>query len=98
MRQIYRRQRYRGEPHLFCVYSQPKEYHSVTLSSFTKGQLLDYGSIDRLMDVNMTRSDLFSNHLTGEIPEEIDTLTGVIWIEAITIFLIWRNATTIHVF
>ncbi|CAO2149062.1 unnamed protein product [Urochloa humidicola] len=68
------RHRYWNEHHLSCRYSQPIEYHSVTLSAVTKGQQLNYGSIDRLMDVNLMRIDLSSNYLSGEIPEEISTL------------------------
>jgi hypothetical protein len=38
-----------GRAILYCRYSQPTEYHSVTLSAFTKGNYLImalYGSID----------------------------------------------------
>ena len=51
------------------------------LSSFStvlKGQELNYGSIDGVLDTSMMTIDLSSNNLTGEIPEEIVFLDGLV--------------------
>nr|XP_034569379.1 receptor-like protein EIX2 [Setaria viridis]TKV98873.1 hypothetical protein SEVIR_8G002700v2 [Setaria viridis] len=42
-----------------------------SLSTILKGQELNYGSISRVLAINMTSIDLSSNNLIGEIPEEI---------------------------
>ncbi|GJN04602.1 hypothetical protein PR202_ga22165 [Eleusine coracana subsp. coracana] len=59
---------------LTCIYSEPIEYHSVSLYATTKGQQRDYGSSGRIMDLNTIYFDLSSNYLTGELPEELASL------------------------
>ncbi|CAL4992516.1 unnamed protein product [Urochloa decumbens] len=49
-----------------------------SLSTFLKGQQLNYGSIARIIFLNMKIIDLSLNNLTGEIPEEIDTLNALV--------------------
>jgi len=43
-----------------------------------KGQELNYGSINRVVGTSMMSIDLSSNNLTGEIPEEIVFLDGLV--------------------
>ncbi|XP_066333217.1 receptor-like protein EIX2 [Miscanthus floridulus] len=49
-----------------------------SLSTVWKGQELNYGSIKRIVETSMTSIDLSSNDLTGEIPEEIVALVGLV--------------------
>ncbi|CAN6363163.1 unnamed protein product [Urochloa humidicola] len=49
-----------------------------SLSTFLKGQPLNYGSIARIIFLNMKIIDLSLNNLTGEIPEEIVTLNALV--------------------
>ncbi|XP_066334098.1 receptor-like protein EIX2 [Miscanthus floridulus] len=51
---------------------------AVNFSTFLKGQQLSYGSIPRIVGLNMTVIDLSFNSITGEIPEEIATLDGLL--------------------
>jgi Leucine-rich repeat (LRR) protein len=51
---------------------------AVNFSTFLKGQQLSYGSIPRIVGLNMTVIDLSFNSITGEIPEEIVTLDGLL--------------------
>lgn len=71
------RHKYLEGHHFNCRYSQPVEYRSVTLSQIIKGQQRDYGSVQIMMDMNMTVIDLSSNYFTGEIPEDIATLDAI---------------------
>ncbi|XP_066333285.1 receptor-like protein EIX2 [Miscanthus floridulus] len=50
------------------------DYDLNSLSMVWKGQELNYGSIQRIVETSMTSIDLSSNDLTGEIPEEIVVL------------------------
>ncbi|XP_066334778.1 receptor-like protein EIX2 [Miscanthus floridulus] len=52
--------------------------HLNSLSTVWKGQELNYGSIQRILDTSMTSIDLSSNDLTGEIPEEIVVLDALV--------------------
>ncbi|XP_066334829.1 receptor-like protein EIX2 [Miscanthus floridulus] len=52
--------------------------HLNSLSTVWKGQELNYGSIQRVLDTSMTSIDLSSNDLTGEIPEEIVVLDELV--------------------
>ncbi|XP_066334833.1 receptor-like protein EIX2 [Miscanthus floridulus] len=52
--------------------------HLNSLSTDWKGQELNYGSIQRIVDTSMTSIDLSSNDLTGEIPEEIVVLDALV--------------------
>ncbi|CAO2149270.1 unnamed protein product [Urochloa humidicola] len=54
------------------------EDHSSSLSTFLKGQQLSYGSISRIIALNMKIIDLSKNNLTGKIPEEITTLSALV--------------------
>ncbi|CAL4987422.1 unnamed protein product [Urochloa decumbens] len=49
-----------------------------SLSTFLKGQQLNYGSIARIIFLNMKIIDLSLNNLTDEIPEEIATLNALV--------------------
>jgi Leucine-rich repeat (LRR) protein len=49
-----------------------------SLSTLLKGQQLNYGSIARIIFLNMKIIDLSINNLTGEIPEEIATLHALV--------------------
>ncbi|XP_066333283.1 receptor-like protein EIX2 [Miscanthus floridulus] len=49
-----------------------------SLSTVWKGQELNYGSIQRIVETSMTSIDLSSNDLTGEIPEEIVVLDKLV--------------------
>ncbi|CAD6255157.1 unnamed protein product [Miscanthus lutarioriparius] len=49
-----------------------------SLSMVWKGRELNYGSIQRIVETNMTSIDLSSNDLTGEIPEEIVVLDALV--------------------
>jgi Leucine-rich repeat (LRR) protein len=53
-------------------------YNPGSLSAVTKGQILTYASIDRILDMHMVSIDLSSNNLTGSIPEEIVTLDALV--------------------
>lgn len=63
------RQKYR-----FCNYYG--ELHSASFSAVTKGQQLNYGSINQI--ISMRIIDFSSNNLTGDIPEEIATLDELV--------------------
>ncbi|OQU76326.1 LRR receptor-like serine/threonine-protein kinase GSO2 [Sorghum bicolor] len=64
---------------LFCTfYNIPEEYHSVSLSTVTKGQDLNYGSSSRILYIKMMSIDLSLNNLSGEIPEEIVALDALL--------------------
>ncbi|CAD6255118.1 unnamed protein product [Miscanthus lutarioriparius] len=52
--------------------------HLNSLSTVWKGQELNYGSIQRIVEISMTSIDLSSNDLTGEIPEEIVVLDELV--------------------
>ncbi|CAD6255160.1 unnamed protein product [Miscanthus lutarioriparius] len=52
--------------------------HLNSLSAVWKGQELNYGSVQRILDTSMTSIDLSSNDLTGEIPEEIVVLDALV--------------------
>ncbi|WVZ51098.1 hypothetical protein U9M48_002276, partial [Paspalum notatum var. saurae] len=54
------------------------ELYEHNFSTILKGQLLFYESIPRIIRLNMTIIDLSSNDITGEIPEEIATLDGLL--------------------
>ncbi|KAJ1276000.1 hypothetical protein BS78_05G180200 [Paspalum vaginatum] len=54
------------------------ELYERNFSTILKGQLLFYDSIPRIIRLNMTIIDLSSNDITGEIPEEIATLDGLL--------------------
>jgi hypothetical protein len=78
MRGKYSTRRYPIRP-LFCsYYNIPEEYHSVSLSTVTKGQDLNYGSSSRILSIKMMSIDLSLNNLSGEIPEEIVTLDALL--------------------
>lgn len=47
-------------------------------STFLKGKKLFYGSIPRIVGLNMKIVDLSSNDISGEIPEEIANLDGLL--------------------
>ncbi|CAO2146973.1 unnamed protein product [Urochloa humidicola] len=49
-----------------------------SLSTFLKGQQLNYGSIARIIFLDMKIIDLSLNNLTGEIPQEIATLNALV--------------------
>ncbi|CAL4984032.1 unnamed protein product [Urochloa decumbens] len=51
---------------------------SHNFSTILKGQQLFYGSIPRIVSLNMKIIDLSFNNIFGEIPEEITTLDGLI--------------------
>ena len=53
-------------------------YNPGSVSAITKGQILTYRSIDRILDMNMVSIDLSSNNLSGPIPEEIATLDALV--------------------
>ncbi|XP_066334806.1 receptor-like protein EIX2 [Miscanthus floridulus] len=52
--------------------------HLNSLSTVWKGQELNYGSIQRILDTSMMSIDLSSNDLTGKIPEEIVVLDALV--------------------
>ncbi|CAL4992509.1 unnamed protein product [Urochloa decumbens] len=69
------RQKY---PSGFCSKDTIIEDYSSSLSTFLKGQQLNYGSISRIIALNMKIIDISRNNLTGEIPEEITTLNALV--------------------
>ncbi|XP_066336501.1 receptor-like protein EIX2 [Miscanthus floridulus] len=54
------------------------DYDLNSLSTVWKGQELNYGSYQRILDTSMTSIDLSSNDLTSEIPEEIVVLDALV--------------------
>ncbi|PVH34386.1 hypothetical protein PAHAL_8G210900 [Panicum hallii] len=52
--------------------------YSHNFSTFLKGQQIFYGSIPRIVGMNMKVIDLSFNNITGEIPEELTTLDGLL--------------------
>ncbi|CAL4987973.1 unnamed protein product [Urochloa decumbens] len=65
-------------PSSFCSKDTIIEDDSSSLSTFLKGLKLNYGSISRIIALNMKIIDLSKNNLTGEIPEEITTLDTLV--------------------
>ncbi|CAD6255189.1 unnamed protein product [Miscanthus lutarioriparius] len=52
--------------------------HLNGLSTVWKGQELNYGSSQRILDTRMMSIDLSSNNITSEIPEEMVALVGLV--------------------
>ncbi|CAN6381518.1 unnamed protein product [Urochloa humidicola] len=69
------RQKY---PSDICSKDTIIEDYSSSLSTFLKGQQLNYGSISRIIALNLKIIDISKNNLTGEIPEEITTLNALV--------------------
>ncbi|KAF8650350.1 hypothetical protein HU200_063968 [Digitaria exilis] len=55
-----------------------KSLRILRLFAVLKGQEQNYGSVSRVFDTNMVSIDLYSNNLSGEIPEEITALDALV--------------------
>ncbi|KAJ1276009.1 hypothetical protein BS78_05G181000, partial [Paspalum vaginatum] len=62
----------------FCSKDTITDDSLFSLSTFLKGQKLNYGSISRIISLNMKNIDLSLNNFSGEIPEELVTFEGLV--------------------
>ncbi|CAN6381511.1 unnamed protein product [Urochloa humidicola] len=70
------RQKYPADD--FCSNGFFVDIYSLSLSAVSKGQQLRYGSISTIIHINMKNIDLSLNNLSGDIPEELVTLEGLV--------------------
>ncbi|CAL4984040.1 unnamed protein product [Urochloa decumbens] len=69
------RQKYPAD---FCSNDFFVDIYSLSLSAVWKGQELSYRSISTVIHMNMKNIDLSLNNLSGDIPEEIFALQGLV--------------------